>query len=128
MLTQFIETIRQRINRPLQYYEDICVRCGACIEACHFYAVSENQVHIPAYRTMLIKKLAQSDGGTFSNWYRESRKKNKRAVAELEQALWECTGCRRCAVYCPFDLDTALVISASTDTCRGHSRSGRGGN
>lgn len=112
MLTQFIETIRQRISRPLQYYEDICVRCGACVDACHFYITSENPVHIPAYRMMLIKKLAQSDGGTFLNWYRESRKKNKRAVAELEQALWECTGCRRCAVYCPFDLDTALMVSA----------------
>ena len=112
MLAQFIETIRQRINQPLQYYEDICVRCGACIDACHFYVASENPVHIPAYRTMLIKKLTQSDGGALLNWYRESRKRNRRTTAELEQALWECTGCRRCAVYCPFDLDTALMVSA----------------
>jgi Fe-S oxidoreductase len=26
--------------------------------------------------------------------------------------MWECTGCRRCSVFCPFDLDTALLVSA----------------
>lgn len=33
-------------------------------------------------------------------------------VTELRHALWECTGCRRCAVFCPFDLDTGLLVSA----------------
>ena len=33
---------------PLQYYEDICVRCGACVDACHFYAASKDPAHIPA--------------------------------------------------------------------------------
>ncbi|HEY73957.1 MAG: hypothetical protein DRJ03_18845 [Chloroflexi bacterium] len=115
MLTKFFETVRQRINRPLQYYEDICVRCGACADACHFYAVSGDPIHIPAYRIMLIKKLIQSSpsgNGTFLDWYRESRQTDERTAAELERALWECTGCRRCAVYCPFDIDAALIVSA----------------
>ena len=61
MLTRFIETIRERISRPLHYYEDICVRCGACIDACHFYVESKDPAHIPAYRMMLVKKLTQSE-------------------------------------------------------------------
>jgi len=77
MLTKFLETVRQRITRPLQYYQDICVRCGACIDACHFYVVSGNLAHIPAYRMMLVKKLLQ-DGGNgrkgkgILGWYRET--------------------------------------------------------
>jgi Fe-S oxidoreductase len=115
MLTRFIETIRQRISRPLQYYEDICVRCGACIEACHFYAVSKDPAHIPAYRMMLVKKLTQS--GASGNkppldWYREFWGRDERMANELQRAMWECTGCRRCAVFCPFNLDTALLVSA----------------
>ena len=42
MLEKFIDTIKDRITRPTQYYEDICVRCGACIDACHFYAASKD--------------------------------------------------------------------------------------
>ena len=115
MLTRFIETIRERISRPLQYYEDICVRCGACIDACHFYVASGDPAHIPAYRMMLAKKLAQSgesNGGKALNWYRDFRGRDGRTVDELQRAMWECTGCRRCAVYCPFDLDTGLLVSA----------------
>lgn len=115
MLTQFLEAIRERISRPLQYYQDICVRCGACIDACHFYAVSRDPVHIPAYRMMLVKKLMQSGSsgnGTLLDWYRESREIDGRVVSELQRAMWECTGCRRCAVFCPFDLDTGLLVSA----------------
>lgn len=120
MLNKFLETIRQRINRPLQYYEDICVRCGACIDACHFYVTSGDPVHIPAYRMMLVKKMMQSNGSGKSllDWYRDSPRRDRRAVAELERAMWECTGCRRCAVYCPFDLDTALTVSAGRYSLR----------
>lgn len=114
MLRKFVDTIRQRISRPLQYYQDICVRCGACVDACHFYVVSGSPAHIPAYRMMLVKKLLQrgGDGGGLLGWYRETDVAEERMVTELRQALWECTGCRRCSVFCPFDLDTALLVNA----------------
>jgi len=118
MLDRFIDTIRQRISRPLQYYEDICVRCGACADACHFYAVSKDPAHIPAYRMSLAKKLMQSqssgngNGNRLTQWYRESWTGDSRTVADVEKAMWECTGCRRCTVFCPFDLDTALLVGS----------------
>lgn len=115
MLAKFVETIRQRISRPLQYYEDICVRCGACIDACHFYVESKDPAHIPAYRMMLVKKLTQSEASGNKpplDWYREFWERDERTANELQRAMWECTGCRRCSVFCPFDLDTALLVSA----------------
>ncbi len=114
MLEKFLETIRARITRPLQYYQDICVRCGACIDACHFYVTSGNPAHIPAYRMMLVKKLLQQGNSGrkgFLGWYRDTGGVKERVVTELRQALWECTGCRRCSVFCPFDLDTALLVN-----------------
>jgi Fe-S oxidoreductase len=113
MLERFIETVQGRISRPLQYYEDICVRCGACVDACHFYAASKDPSHIPAYRMMLVKKAIQSGAAgknKFLDWYREIEGSDAALASQLKKAMWECTGCRRCAVFCPFDLDTGLLV------------------
>ncbi|MGD2176630.1 MAG: (Fe-S)-binding protein [Anaerolineae bacterium] len=115
MLDRFIETMRGRISRPLQYYEDICVRCGACVDACHFYAVSTDPAHIPASRMLLAKKVLQvadARDGALLNWYRDIEENDERMADRLQRAMWQCTGCRRCAVFCPLDLDTGLLVSA----------------
>ncbi len=113
MLERFVDTVRGRISRPLKYYADICVRCGACVDACHFYAASKDPAHIPAYRMMLVKRALQSSegrGGKLLDWYRDSEGIDPAMAAQLQKAMWECTGCRRCAVFCPFDLDTGLLV------------------
>jgi Fe-S oxidoreductase len=115
MLDRFIESVQGRISRPLQLYEDICVRCGACIDACHFYAASKDPAHIPAYRMMLVKKAIQSGEarrGKLTDWYRELELTDSAMASQLQKAMWECTGCRRCATFCPFDLDTGLLVGA----------------
>jgi Fe-S oxidoreductase len=113
MLKRFVETIRSRTNRPMQYYEDICVRCGACIDACHFYVASQDPAHIPANRMMLMKKAVQGGekgNGKLLDWYREFQGADAALANQLEKAMWDCTGCRRCATFCPFDLDTGLLV------------------
>ncbi|MGD2148617.1 MAG: (Fe-S)-binding protein [Anaerolineae bacterium] len=115
MLERFTEALRGRISRPLQYYEDICVRCGACADACHFYAVSSDPAHIPAHRMMLAKKVlqqAESGDGKLTRWYRDIVENEERTADRLRHAMWDCTGCRRCAVFCPLDLDTGLLVGA----------------
>jgi Fe-S oxidoreductase len=62
---------------------------------------------------MLIKKAlegAESDKKSLLNWYREVEGNDPAMAAQLEKAMWDCTGCRRCAVFCPFDLDTGLLV------------------
>lgn len=113
MLNRFIETVSGRISQPLQYYMDICVRCGACSDACHFYAASKDPAHIPAYRMMLMKKAIQggeTGRGALLDWYRDYGGADAALAGQLRKAMWDCTGCRRCAVYCPFDLDTGLLV------------------
>ncbi len=113
MLETFTETMRQRLSRPLQYFFDICIRCGLCADACHFYAYSHDPAHIPAYRALLVKKLLQPKGNPLLDWYRENRPPDDRTVEELRRALWDCTGCRRCTLVCPFHLDTGLLVSTA---------------
>jgi Fe-S oxidoreductase len=33
------------------------------------------------------------------------------AIEELYEAAYSCTGCRRCMVYCPFGIDTQMIMS-----------------
>jgi len=113
MLEKFTEVMRQRVSRPLQYFMDICIRCGLCADACHFYAYSRDVAHIPAYRALLVKKLLQSKGNPLLDWYRENQHPDERTAEELRKALWDCTGCRRCTLVCPFHLDTGLLVSTA---------------
>jgi Fe-S oxidoreductase len=89
------------------------VRCGACADACHFYASSKDPAHIPAQRMMLVKKALQSGGGDKGklwDWIHDYEGTDPAMAAQLKKAMWDCTGCRRCAVFCPFDLDTGLLV------------------
>jgi Fe-S oxidoreductase len=64
---------------------------------------------------MLVKKAlqaGQAGKGKLVDWYREFEGVDAAMAEQLKKALWECTGCRRCAVFCPFDLDTGLLVSA----------------
>jgi Fe-S oxidoreductase len=64
---------------------------------------------------MLVKKALQakeSGSGKLVDWYREFEGMDTATAEQLKKALWDCTGCRRCAVFCPFDLDTGLLVSA----------------
>lgn len=43
--------------------------------------------------------------------YGEGKKLTEAALQELYDAPDSCTGCRRCMVYCPFSIDTQLLMS-----------------
>jgi Fe-S oxidoreductase len=64
---------------------------------------------------MLVKKALQGGQvgqGKLLDWYREYEGVNPALAEQLRKAMWECTGCRRCATFCPFDLDTGLLVGA----------------
>jgi len=70
--------------------------------------------YIAAYRAEIVrriyKKYFKGQGKLWSS-LGEAKELSEMALEELYEAAYSCTGCRRCMVYCPFGIDTQMIMS-----------------
>ena len=54
-----LEGMRERLEkfRSFRLFMDICVRCGACADKCHFYIGSGDPKNMPVLRAELIRSV-----------------------------------------------------------------------
>ena len=87
----------------LKIYVDTCIHCGLCSEACHYYLSHDND---PRYSP--VGKVKQT-------MWEILRKKGKVSPEFIKKAAvishTECNLCKRCAMYCPFGIDIAYIMS-----------------
>lgn len=109
-----LQLFRSKLNEAMTFYLETCMRCGVCVEACHAYASMGQVRYIAAYRAEIIrriyKKYFKSQGRAWAS-LGESKELSEMALDELYDAAYSCTGCRRCMVYCPFGIDTQMLMS-----------------
>ncbi len=102
------------INDKLLYYLDICARCGACSDACHFYVTTKEPPHAPAYRMELLRRIYRRQytwsGKIFTKLFKTNGVGSGEFLEEFKKAAFECTGCRRCTVFCPFGIDMGAFV------------------
>lgn len=103
------EVINNETGARLKTYVDICVHCGLCSDACHFYLSHDKD---PQY----------SPAGKVKQTIWEILKKKGKVDAEFikrasEIASTECNACRRCAMYCPFGIDIAYLMLTMRRIC-----------
>ena len=109
-----LQLFRSKFNRAMKYYLEACTRCGVCTEACHVYASTGQTKYIAAYRHELIRRLYKRYFKTHGRLWPslgEARELTDATIEELYEAAYSCTGCRRCMVYCPFGIDTQMLMS-----------------
>jgi Fe-S oxidoreductase len=109
-----IKLFKGRLNRAMRYYLETCTRCGVCTQACHVYASMGRVNGIAAYRAEVIRRLFKKYfklNGKLWPSVGEARELNDMAIDDLFEAAYTCTGCRRCMVYCPFGIDTQMLMS-----------------
>ncbi len=109
-----LQLFQSKFNRAMKYYLETCTRCGVCTEACHVYASTGQTKYISAYRHELIRRLYKryfKARGRLWPSVGEARELTDATVEELYEAAYSCTGCRRCMVYCPFGIDTQMLMS-----------------
>jgi len=108
------EGIRERLEkfRSLRIFMDVCVRCGACADKCHFYLGSGDPKNMPVLRSELLRSIYRGEftlAGKIMGRLAGARKLTESVVKEWFYYFFQCTECRRCSVFCPFGIDTAEI-------------------
>jgi len=109
-----LKLFRSKLNEAMRLYLETCTRCGVCTDACHVYASMGQVRYIAAYRHEIVRRIYKKYfKGRGKVWpsVGESKELTEMALQELYDAAYSCTGCRRCMVYCPFGIDTQMLMS-----------------
>jgi len=109
-----LDLFQSKLNEAMRFYLETCTRCGVCTEACHVYASMGQVRYIAAYRAEIVRRLYKKYfKGRGKLWpsVGEAKELTEMAVEELFDAAYSCTGCRRCMVFCPFGIDTQMIMS-----------------
>ena len=109
-----LEGLRDRLRRfrSLQIFMDICVRCGACADKCHFFIGSGDPKNMPVLRAELLRSVYRNDftlGGKLLGKIAGARELTIDVIKEWFYYFFQCTQCRRCSVFCPYGIDTAEI-------------------
>ncbi|MFP5214020.1 MAG: sulfate reduction electron transfer complex DsrMKJOP subunit DsrK [Acidobacteriota bacterium] len=108
------EGIRERLDkyRSLRLFMDVCVRCGACADKCHFYIGTGDPKNMPVLRAELLRSIYRKEytlAGKLFGKIAGARELTEDVVKEWFYYFFQCTECRRCSVFCPYGIDTAEI-------------------
>jgi len=109
-----LDGFKERLGRfrSLRLFMDICVRCGACSDKCHFYIGSSDPKNMPVLRAELMRSIYRryftATGRLFGS-LAGGRELTEEVIKEWFYYFYQCTECRRCSVFCPYGIDTAEI-------------------
>ena len=109
-----IEGMKDRLKkyRSFRLFMDICVRCGACMDKCHFFIGSGDPKNMPVLRAELLRSIYRryfTLAGKLFGRLAGARKLSEEVLKELFYYFYQCTECRRCSVFCPYGIDTCEI-------------------
>ncbi|TGE31604.1 sulfate reduction electron transfer complex DsrMKJOP subunit DsrK [Desulfosporosinus sp. Sb-LF] len=112
--TTILDGIAERLSkyRSFKIFMDICVRCGACADKCHFYIGSGDPKNMPVLRAELLRSVYKkyfTKSGKFLGRLAGGRELTEDVLKEWWYYFFQCTECRRCSVFCPYGIDQAEV-------------------
>ncbi len=108
------EGMKKRLTkyRSFQLFMDVCVRCGACADKCHFFLGGGDPKNMPVMRAELMRSIYRHDfnlAGKLFGKLAGARPMSVDVLKEWFLYFYQCTECRRCSVYCPYGIDTAEI-------------------
>ncbi|MHC4472934.1 MAG: (Fe-S)-binding protein [Planctomycetota bacterium] len=109
-----VDSIKAMKNGPraMKMYMEMCAKCGTCASVCPvYYGKSEKGLN-PAERTDLIRRIYKkhcTTSGRLLGGLVGAEDVDPDTIEDWAEIFYECTGCRRCAVYCPFGIDHSVI-------------------
>ncbi len=114
------EGLKTRLERfrTFRVFMDICVRCGACADKCHFFLGTGDPKNMPVLRAELLRSVYRNDFSGAAKILNKipggrnlsgSRPMTLDVLKEWWYYFFQCTECRRCSVFCPYGIDTAEI-------------------
>ena len=106
--------MKERLDkfRSFRLFMDVCVRCGACADKCHFYLGTADPKNMPMARAELIRSVYRryfTLSGRIFGSLAGGRELTEDVIKEWYYYFYQCTQCRRCSVFCPYGIDTAEI-------------------
>jgi len=95
---------------------DTCTKCGNCAEQCHSYLGTGDEHNIPAARADLVRGLYRryfTPAGKLLGGFVGAEEFGGQTIDRWLTWFYQCNECRRCAVFCPFGIDTAEITIAA---------------
>jgi len=109
-----VNGFRERLDkfRSVKLFMDICVRCGACADKCHYFIGSGDPKNMPVLRAELMRSIYRGEftlAGKILTQLTGSRVMEEDVLKEWFIYFYQCTECRRCSLFCPYGIDTAEI-------------------
>jgi Fe-S oxidoreductase len=109
-----LEGFKERLEkyRSFRLFMDICVRCGACADKCHFFIGSGDPKNMPVLRAELLRSVYRryfTTSGKIMGKLGGARELTVDVLKEWFYYFYQCTACRRCSVFCPYGIDQAEI-------------------
>jgi Fe-S oxidoreductase len=105
-------------NRALRVYLDSCVKCGACTDKCHYFIGTGDPKNMPVARQDLLRSVYRryfTVAGKIAPGLVGAKDMTKDVLDDWYKYFHQCSQCRRCAVFCPYGIDTAEISMAARD-------------
>ncbi|MFP3255641.1 MAG: (Fe-S)-binding protein, partial [Thermoplasmata archaeon] len=84
-------------TKALRNFMETCMHCGICIDKCHMFISTGDINNSPVGRAELVRRI-----------YKDPRVKNV-DLSKIYSYYYQCTECRRCAVFCPNGIDQSEI-------------------
>ncbi|MDH5729554.1 MAG: (Fe-S)-binding protein, partial [Gammaproteobacteria bacterium] len=104
--------------RSLKVYMDICVKCGACTDKCHYFLGTSDPKNMPVARQDLFRKVYRryfTFAGKYFPKLVGAEDLTEEVLEDWYKYFHQCSQCRRCSVFCPYGIDTAEVSMAARE-------------
>jgi Fe-S oxidoreductase len=112
-----LDELRTRY-RSLQVYLDICVKCGACTDKCHYFIGTSDPKNMPVARQDLLRKVYRryfTFAGKYFPKLVGATDLTEEVIDDWYNYYHQCSQCRRCSVFCPYGIDTAEISMAARE-------------